>query len=128
VAEDSGLFVSGLGGRPGTATNRWLAGSDDDRADRLLGTNAAEEPERGDMHSVHARWSAGLQAERRRENLTVEVGSQVKWPSPMLTGTCETAGIENKATMSATPLPGRSRLGLGRRGPANPRRLALPKH
>ena len=36
VAEDSGLFLHGLGGFPGTHTARWALGDDDDRARLLL--------------------------------------------------------------------------------------------
>lgn len=36
MAEDSGLFVAALDGRPGTHTARWFPGSDADRARRLL--------------------------------------------------------------------------------------------
>jgi non-canonical purine NTP pyrophosphatase (RdgB/HAM1 family) len=36
AAEDSGLFVDGLGGFPGTHTARWMDGSDDDRARALV--------------------------------------------------------------------------------------------
>lgn len=36
VAEDSGLFLDGLGGFPGTHTARWASGSDGDRAALLL--------------------------------------------------------------------------------------------
>jgi non-canonical purine NTP pyrophosphatase (RdgB/HAM1 family) len=36
ISEDSGLFVSALGGQPGSRTDRWHPGTDDDRADQLL--------------------------------------------------------------------------------------------
>lgn len=46
VAEDSGLFVDGLDGFPGTHTARWHAGTDDDRAralvDRCVGLHDRE--------------------------------------------------------------------------------------
>lgn len=41
VAEDSGLFVVGLDGFPGTHTARWMQGSDDDRAQALITRCAA---------------------------------------------------------------------------------------
>lgn len=67
VAEDSGLFVDALGGRPGTHTARWAHGTDDDRARLLLASlRGVPRAERGArfVSAVAIRFPDGSEATR----------------------------------------------------------------